>query len=63
MSEHENPPQELIQIDLSPPNSDSMKPIVDYEARRGTCTYPREAKKHVYKRYPKPRDRSTTDKD
>ena len=40
MEEHSKSPQELIQIELDPPKSDWMDPTVDFEARRGTWSYP-----------------------
>jgi Fe-S oxidoreductase len=63
MSEHTKPPQELIQIDLTPPRSDWTNPFVDFEARRGTWSYPGAAKNLIYMGFPNPREWSPTDLD
>ena len=59
----EKTPQELIQIDLAPPKTDWMDPSVDFEARRGTWSYPGGAKSLRYMNFPNPREWSPTDGD
>jgi Fe-S oxidoreductase len=64
MSEHhDKPPQELIQIDLTPPKTDWMDPHVDFESRRGSWSYPGAAKNLVYMGFANPRSWSPTDAD
>jgi len=59
----EKTPQELIQISLDPPRRDWMDPSVDFEARRGTWSYPGAAKNLKYMGFPNPREWSPTDDD
>jgi len=56
-------PQELLQIDFKPPARDWMDPTVDFEARRGSWSYPGVAKNLVYMGFPNPREWSPTDED
>ena len=63
MSEIEKTPQELIQIDLAPPAADWRDPKIDFEARRGTWSYPGVAKNLEYMGFPNPREWSPTDGD
>ncbi|MBD3855835.1 MAG: hypothetical protein IFK92_04755, partial [Acidobacteria bacterium] len=51
----EKTPQELIQIDLTPPPRKWMNPAVDFEARRGTWSYPTAVKNLEYLGMPNPR--------
>ena len=59
----EKSPQELIQISLDPPKTDWMDPSLDFEARRGTWSYPAAAKNLKYMGFPNPREWSPTDDD
>jgi len=59
----EKTPQELIQISLDPPRRDWMDPSVDFEARRGTWSYPGAAKNLKYMGFANPREWSPTDDD
>lgn len=59
----EKSPQELIQISLDPPKTDWMDPSIDFEARRGTWSYPAAAKNLKYMGFPNPREWSPTDED
>ena len=59
----EKSPQELIQISLDPPRSDWMDPSIDFEARRGTWSYPGAAKNLKYMGFANPREWSPTDDD
>ena len=59
----EKTPQELIQIDLTPPPRKWMNPAVDFEARRGTWSYPTGAKNLKYLGMPNPREWSPADAD
>jgi Fe-S oxidoreductase len=59
----EKTPQELIQINLDPPKSNWFDPTVDYEARRGTWSYPGAAKNLKYMGFANPREWSPTDED
>ena len=52
----EKAPHELLQIDFNPPATSWEDPSVDFEARRGTWSYPGVAKNLVYMGYPNPRD-------
>jgi Fe-S oxidoreductase len=63
MEEHTKSPQELIQIELDPPKGDWLKPAVDFEARRGTWSYPALAKNLEYLGFANPREWSPTDPD
>ena len=59
----EKSPQELIQIDLDPPNKNWMDPSVDFENRRGTWSYPGGEKSIEYMNFANPREWSPTDDD
>ncbi len=59
----EKSPQELIQISLDPPKTDWMDPSIDFEARRGTWSYPAAAKNLKYMGFPNPREWSPADED
>jgi len=59
----EKTPQELIQIDLAPPPRNWMNPAIDFEARRGTWSYPAAVKNLKYLGQPNPRDWSPADAD
>ncbi len=54
---------ELLQIDYTPPRRDWMDPAIDFEARKGTWSYPAAAKNLRYLGLPNPRDWSPTDAD
>ncbi len=54
---------ELVQIDYTPPLRDWMDPAIDFEARKGTWSYPAAAKNLRYLGFPNPRDWSPTDED
>src|SRR5664280_1221724 len=54
---------ELVQIDYTPPQRDWMDPAIDFEARKGTWSYPAAAKNLRYLGLPNPRDWSPTDAD
>ena len=54
---------ELVQIDYTPPRRDWMDPAIDFEARKGTWSYPAAAKNLRYLGFPNPRDWSPTDED
>jgi Fe-S oxidoreductase len=56
-------PQELLHIDYRPPGRDWMDPAVDFEARRGSWSYPGAAKNLKYMGFPNPRDWSPADDD
>ena len=56
-------PEELLDIDYSPPERDWMDPHVDFEARRGTWSYPAAPKNLEYLGFPNPREWSPTDED
>ena len=59
----EKTPQELIQIDLTPPPKRWMNPAVDFEARRGTWSYPTAVKNLNYLGMPNAREWSPADAD
>jgi len=56
-------PEELLQLSYKPPRRDWMDPSVDYEARRGTWSYPGSVKSLKYMGFPNPREWSPTDDD
>ncbi len=56
-------PQELLQIDYRPPRRAWMDPSLDFEARRGSWSYPAAAKNLEYLGFPNPREWSPTDDD
>jgi Fe-S oxidoreductase len=53
----------LAQIDYTPPRRDWMDPAVDFEARKGTWSYPGAAKNLRYLGFPNPREWSPADDD
>ncbi|MBI4916410.1 MAG: (Fe-S)-binding protein [Acidobacteria bacterium] len=55
--------EQLLQIDYAPPKRDWTDPSVDFEARKGTWSYPGKAKNLQYMGFPNPRDWSPTDAD
>jgi len=55
--------QELLQIEYKPPKRDWMDPSVDFQARRGSWSYPAASKNLKYLHFPNPRDWSPTDED
>jgi len=56
-------PEQLVQIDYRPPKTDWMDPTIDFEARRGTWSYPAAPKNLIYMGFPNPREWSPTDED
>jgi Fe-S oxidoreductase len=54
---------ELAHIDYTPPRRDWLDPTVDFEARKGTWSYPGAAKNLRYLGFPNPRDWSPADDD
>lgn len=56
-------PQELLQIEFDMPSQDWMDPHIDFEARKGTWSYPGAAKNLEYLGMPNPREWSPTDED
>ena len=56
-------PQDLLQINYRPPRRDWMDPAIDFEARRGSWSYPGAAKDLKYMGFANPRDWSPTDDD
>ncbi len=56
-------PEELIQIDFTPPKRSWTDPSVDFEARRGSWSYPAAPKNLRYLGFPNPREWSPTDDD
>ena len=54
---------ELVQIEFKPPEREWMDPAIDFEARRGTWSYPGAAKNLRYLGFPNPREWSPTDED
>jgi Fe-S oxidoreductase len=59
----EKSPQELLQIGYKPPKRDWMDPSIDFEARKGSWSYPGAAKNLTYLGMPNARDWSPTDDD
>jgi Fe-S oxidoreductase len=59
----EKTPRDLLQLEHRPPRRDWMDPTVDFEARRGSWSYPGAAKNLEYMGFPNPRDWSPTDDD
>jgi len=55
--------EQLLQIDYAPPKRDWTDPGVDFEARKGTWSYPGKAKNLQYMGFPNPREWSPTDAD
>jgi Fe-S oxidoreductase len=55
--------EQLLQIVYRPPARDWTDPAIDFEARRGTWSYPTAAKNLKYMGYPNPRDWSPADAD
>jgi Fe-S oxidoreductase len=56
-------PEQLLRIDYDPPAGDWKDPRVDFEARRGTWSYPAAPKNLKYLGFPNPREWSPTDED
>ena len=56
-------PQELLQIELNPRKGDWLDPSLDFEARRGSWSYPGSIKALSYMGFPNPREWSPTDDD
>jgi len=56
-------PEELLQIELEPREGDWMDPALDFEARKGSWSYPGAAKNLKYLGFDNPRDWSPTDED
>jgi Fe-S oxidoreductase len=56
-------PEELLQITYKPPARDWRDPHVDFEARRGSWSYPGAAKNLKYMGFPNAREWSPTDED
>ena len=59
----EKKPDELVQIDYTPPAGDWMDPAIDFAARKGSWSYPAAAKNLRYLGFPNPREWSPTDED
>ena len=55
--------EQLVQIDYTPPKGDWTDPHIDFEARKGTWSYPGAAKNLRYLGFPNPRDWSPADAD
>ncbi|HLA77133.1 MAG TPA: (Fe-S)-binding protein, partial [Vicinamibacteria bacterium] len=62
MSTHKTP-EELSAVSHLPPRRDWMDPGLDFEARRGSWSYPAAAKNLTYLGFPNPREWSPTDAD
>ncbi len=56
-------PQELIQVDSTPPESSWLDPHLDFKARTGSWCYPAAGKNLEYMGFPNPREWSPTDDD
>ncbi|GAB4371286.1 MAG: (Fe-S)-binding protein [Acidobacteriota bacterium] len=56
-------PDQLLDIDYRPPRRDWTDPSIDFEARRGTWSYPAAPKNLEYLGFPNPRQWSPTDDD
>jgi Fe-S oxidoreductase len=56
-------PEELLQVPSKPPARGWMDPSIDFEARRGSWSYPAAAKNLRYLGLPNPREWSPTDAD
>jgi len=59
----EKTPEELLRIDYAPPARSWRDPSIDFEARRGSWSYPGAAKNLAYMGFPNPREWSPTDAD
>jgi len=55
--------EQLVQIDFTPPSGDWTDPRIDFEARKGSWSYPAAAKNLRYLGLPNPRDWSPMDAD
>ncbi len=55
--------EQLVRIDYAPPRKDWTDPKIDFEARKGTWSYPGAAKNLRYLGFPNPRDWSPLDPD
>jgi Fe-S oxidoreductase len=56
-------PEDILNVDWKPPKSDWTDPKIDFEARRGSWSYPGAAKNLEYLGFPNPREWSPTDED
>jgi Fe-S oxidoreductase len=56
-------PEQLLQIDYTPPKRAWQDPTIDFAARRGTWSYPATPKNLRYLGFPNPREWSPTDED
>jgi Fe-S oxidoreductase len=56
-------PDQLLQIDYKPPEKDWLDPDVDFEARRGSWSYPGAPKNLSYLGFDNPREWSPVDED
>ncbi len=55
--------EDLLHVPSRPPETGWMDPTIDFEARRGTWSYPAAAKNLRYLGFPNPREWSPTDED
>ena len=55
--------EDLLRVPTKPPESGWMDPSIDFEARRGSWSYPAAAKNLKYLGFPNPREWSPTDAD
>jgi len=55
--------EEILKVDYTPPKRSWMDPKIDFEARRGTWSYPGAAKNLKYMGFPNPREWSPVDED
>ena len=55
--------EDLLRVPIKPPDTGWMDPTIDFEARRGTWSYPGAAKNLKYLGFPNPREWSPTDAD
>jgi Fe-S oxidoreductase len=56
-------PEQLLQIDYKPPRRAWQDPTIDFQARRGTWSYPAAPKNLKYLGFPNAREWSPTDED
>jgi Fe-S oxidoreductase len=55
--------EDLLRVPTRPPEKGWMDPTIDFEARRGSWSYPAAAKNLKYLGFPNPREWSPTDED
>ena len=55
--------EDLLRVPTKPPEKGWMDPTIDFEARRGSWSYPGAAKNLKYLGFPNPREWSPTDED